>query len=231
MYHSILNFGGYKLNNILVGNSGFLELVSDIDDSYIEVYAYYTFLNPHYGEIYYRIIDDGETLSSIDELIQNNFPQMESYNSTFCLVATWHQVIKLFSSNPSKNNTFQIVFSSNSTHNFFLFNYLNLKWERHYDGFTFYGILYLRPGTVQYEKYFLSNETNSILLSTSSNFGVPGSFLLGFADDIILPNPQSTKTTTKTTATSTRVDTNFERKKVPKANEIKKFKKKSLFKH
>ena len=181
-------FGDFKMNEVSVGSNGNLGLGAE-NYEFFELYVYFSFLDTRYGQIYYRIINDGETLSSINKLIQNNFPQMQSFTSNFCLVVTWDQVVPASSVDLSINNTFQVVFSSNSTHNFFLINYLNLKWERGNDGLSFNGLRYMRHmNSVQYEKYIFSNETNPTLLSTSSNFGVPGSFLFGFANDLILPN-------------------------------------------
>lgn len=173
------DYTGFLMSHIYIKNNGYLqnkvpyELIDK--ESMLTSTGSPIFLasiDPNIGKIYYRIINKEDTKTFIDKLIRDCFSNMNDYSSTFNFVATWDQVVESNSIDHSVNNTFQVIFSSNSRNSFFLHNYLNLNWgnEKNGGGLSTYRAEYYLDDS------FTKNVKN---LQLKSNIGIPGSFLIG----------------------------------------------------
>lgn len=193
------DYTGYIMSHIYIKNDGYLQnkIPYELTDKESMLSStgspiFLAQIDPNIGNIYYRIVKEEKTKSSIEKLVKDCFSQMSDYSSTFNFIVTWDQVVESSSTISSINNTFQLVFSSNSTHTFFLYNYLDLNWGNDKNG----------AGISTYKKEFYLDDafTNNVKnLQTSSNIGVPGSFFIGvnnqthFLPDSVLTSTISQK--------------------------------------
>ena len=87
----------------------------------------------NYGDVFYREINDKETLNKITNEIRKGYPEYSSYSSVFAFVTTWYKIGSDY--NPSLRNTIQAVLSTNGKYSFAIFNYNDLQTANSYGSY------------------------------------------------------------------------------------------------
>ncbi|CAF1038779.1 unnamed protein product [Rotaria magnacalcarata] len=126
------------------------------------------------SDIFYREVDDVETLSQITSMVRNGFPQFTTYRMLWAFVATWYRVPG-HQSSPGRN-TFQAIITTNGFYSFTIFTYHQLQWSAGlWGGYPQIG--FNAGDQVNYFTLEKSFSPDVVEVVNDSNIGVPGQFV------------------------------------------------------
>nr|XP_043900380.1 sushi, nidogen and EGF-like domain-containing protein 1 isoform X1 [Solea senegalensis] len=84
--------------------------------------------NRRAGRVFYRESQEPSMLSRASADVKTYFPDFPSFNATWALISTWHQVTFFGGNSNTPVNTFQVVLITDGELSFTIFQYNNITW-------------------------------------------------------------------------------------------------------